>query len=354
MVPCITLGLGKLLDNAAISDQRAREGELLYVGNLYRDAIRQYSESTPAGARPYPDRLDDLLRDPRYPVVRRYLRRPYPDPFTGRAFEPVSAPGAASWAFAARHRNGRSNWRASGTIRQPSPPRRPIGNGNSAMCRRKQDCRSSRRTARQRAPLQAGFPVPTAQRRWRRTPRQRASRPTFTLCAIRHPNHPREPIPVPAVPAIPARHLTAQPPPLAAAHAAGRSRRRRHRLGRAGVVVPASRCRRVARVPPVAAWTLLGLACLGTLCLGRSARARHLWLAAFGAALLALLGWWHTIKPSHERVWADDVARLLEARVEATAWCCAMCATSTGAARPTTRRAGRPASMTCRNCARPT
>lgn len=93
MVPCITLGLGKLLDNAAISDQRAREGELLYVGNLYRDAIRQYSESTPAGARPYPDRLDDLLRDPRYPVVRRYLRRPYPDPFTGRAFEPVSAPG---------------------------------------------------------------------------------------------------------------------------------------------------------------------------------------------------------------------------------------------------------------------
>lgn len=70
------------------------------------------------------------------------------------------------------------------------------------------------------------------------------------------------------------------------------------------------------RVPPVAAWTLLGLACLGTLCLGRSARARRLWLAAFGAALLALLGWWHTIKPSHERVWADDVARLLEARVE--------------------------------------
>ena len=52
MVLCITLGLGKLLDNAAISDQRAREGELLYVGNLYRDAIRQYSESTPAGAGP--------------------------------------------------------------------------------------------------------------------------------------------------------------------------------------------------------------------------------------------------------------------------------------------------------------
>ncbi|RQX88329.1 type II secretion system protein [Burkholderia stagnalis] len=88
----ITLGLGKLLDNAAKSNQRARELELLYVGNLYRHAIRQYSESTPAGARPYPDKLEDLLRDPRYPVVRRYLRRLYPDPVTGQPLAPILAP----------------------------------------------------------------------------------------------------------------------------------------------------------------------------------------------------------------------------------------------------------------------
>jgi len=92
MVLFITLGLGKLLDNVAKSNQRAREDELLYVGTLYRDAIRQYSEGTPAGTRPYPDTLDDLLRDPRYPVVRRYLRQLYSDPMTGRAFEPISAP----------------------------------------------------------------------------------------------------------------------------------------------------------------------------------------------------------------------------------------------------------------------
>lgn len=92
MVLFVTLGLGKLLENVAKSNQRAREAELLYTGNLYRDAIRQYWQSTPVGARPYPEKLDDLLRDPRYPVIRRYLRRLYPDPITGQPFAPIPAP----------------------------------------------------------------------------------------------------------------------------------------------------------------------------------------------------------------------------------------------------------------------
>ena len=92
MVLFITLGLGKLLDNVVKSNQRAREDELLYVGILYRNAIRQYVESAPAGTRPYPDELGDLLHDPRYPVVRRYLRQLYADPITGGTFEAISAP----------------------------------------------------------------------------------------------------------------------------------------------------------------------------------------------------------------------------------------------------------------------
>lgn len=94
MVLFITLGLGKLLENLARSNQRAAEADLIYTGNLYRDAIRQYVQSTPTGARPYPAKLGDLLRDPRYPGMRRYLRRLYPDPLTGRPFVPiVSAEG---------------------------------------------------------------------------------------------------------------------------------------------------------------------------------------------------------------------------------------------------------------------
>jgi hypothetical protein len=89
----ITLGLGKLMDDVRMSNQRARERELLYVGNLYRQAVRQYWQSAPIGAKRYPDKLDDLLRDPRYPVTRRYLRRLYLDPVTGKPFVPVVSPG---------------------------------------------------------------------------------------------------------------------------------------------------------------------------------------------------------------------------------------------------------------------
>lgn len=92
MVLFITLGLGKLLEDVATTSKRSRETELLYIGNLYRDAIRQYSQSTPLGAKPYPEKIGDLLRDPRYPVIRRYLRRLYPDPVTGKAFVLVTAP----------------------------------------------------------------------------------------------------------------------------------------------------------------------------------------------------------------------------------------------------------------------
>lgn len=89
----VSLGIGKLLNNVVKTNQRAREADLLYVGNLYKDAIRQYVQSTPAGSTPWPAELRDLVHDPRYPVTRRYLRKLYPDPMTGKPFATIPAPG---------------------------------------------------------------------------------------------------------------------------------------------------------------------------------------------------------------------------------------------------------------------
>ena len=60
--------------------QREKEAELLFVGGEFRRAIRQYH----AGSGQYPRQLADLLKDPRFPGTRRYLRKLYFDPITGK------------------------------------------------------------------------------------------------------------------------------------------------------------------------------------------------------------------------------------------------------------------------------
>jgi type II secretory pathway pseudopilin PulG len=60
--------------------QREKESELLFVGMQYRDAIRRYFET---GSQTYPPNLEVLLLDPRYPAIRRHLRRPWHDPING-------------------------------------------------------------------------------------------------------------------------------------------------------------------------------------------------------------------------------------------------------------------------------
>ncbi len=63
--------------------KREKEQELLFVGHQFRQAIRLYYENTPPLGRPYPSRLEDLLADPRYPSIRRYLRKIHADPING-------------------------------------------------------------------------------------------------------------------------------------------------------------------------------------------------------------------------------------------------------------------------------
>lgn len=62
--------------------QREREKELLFIGHEFQAAIAAYYN---AGGRQFPQELNDLLEDKRWPEPRHFLRRLYADPMTGQA-----------------------------------------------------------------------------------------------------------------------------------------------------------------------------------------------------------------------------------------------------------------------------
>ena len=68
------------------------------------------------------------------------------------------------------------------------------------------------------------------------------------------------------------------------------------------------------RFPALLAWCVVGGATVFAPWL--RGRAPRLIFAAMAVALVALLAWWQSLTPSHERVWADDVARLLDFELE--------------------------------------
>jgi type II secretory pathway pseudopilin PulG len=74
--------------------QREKEVELMFVGDQFRQAIRFYYERTPGALKRYPQTLEELLADARYPQPQRYLRRLYADPLTGKPeWGLIAAPG---------------------------------------------------------------------------------------------------------------------------------------------------------------------------------------------------------------------------------------------------------------------
>jgi type II secretory pathway pseudopilin PulG len=66
--------------------QRARETELLFVGDQYRRAIESYWRATPGRVKTLPVSVEALLTDDRFPTPVRHLRQLYPDPLTGEPF----------------------------------------------------------------------------------------------------------------------------------------------------------------------------------------------------------------------------------------------------------------------------
>ena len=86
MVVIVGLASGLAGQSWRTTVQRAREAELLWRGQQYQKALSSYY-SVRQGQQSFPAKLDDLLRDPRFPHVVRHLRKLYDDPMTGGAWE---------------------------------------------------------------------------------------------------------------------------------------------------------------------------------------------------------------------------------------------------------------------------
>jgi type II secretory pathway pseudopilin PulG len=77
MVGAATLKIGALMQRAQA------EEELLDIGAAFSAALQSYAAATPAGQPLQPPSLQELLKDPRTPALRRHLRKIFVDPVTG-------------------------------------------------------------------------------------------------------------------------------------------------------------------------------------------------------------------------------------------------------------------------------
>ena len=84
------LGLASFGEIASHAAQREKEAELLFRGNQFREGIASYYKKEQR----YPQSLEQLLEDKRYPMPVRHLRKLYRDPMSGEAdWALVEAPG---------------------------------------------------------------------------------------------------------------------------------------------------------------------------------------------------------------------------------------------------------------------
>src|SRR5690606_5191204 len=82
LVALIGVALTAAAELASTALQRDREQELLFIGAAYVAAIESYSRHSPGGNE-FPQQLEDLIKDPRLPSLRRHIRRLYRDPMSG-------------------------------------------------------------------------------------------------------------------------------------------------------------------------------------------------------------------------------------------------------------------------------
>ncbi|GAB2703637.1 hypothetical protein [Aliiglaciecola aliphaticivorans] len=70
------------------------------------------------------------------------------------------------------------------------------------------------------------------------------------------------------------------------------------------------------RLITVALWAAAGLSMMVALTGLPSRKSCNLATVAFISAVAILAAWWSTLQPSHHRLWANDVAQLLDARID--------------------------------------
>jgi type II secretory pathway pseudopilin PulG len=89
----IGIGLAIASQTWSAAIRRAKERELLWVGQQYSRAIQSYYVSSP-GNKNFPTSLDELLSDHRFPIPVRHIRSLYPDPIeTSEQWGLVTQPG---------------------------------------------------------------------------------------------------------------------------------------------------------------------------------------------------------------------------------------------------------------------
>lgn len=92
MVVILGLAAGMAGQTWSSTMQKAREAELLWRGQQYQQAIASYYAVKHGPQKMLPAKLEDLVRDPRFPNVVRHIRKVFNDPMTGEDLELVTDP----------------------------------------------------------------------------------------------------------------------------------------------------------------------------------------------------------------------------------------------------------------------
>jgi type II secretory pathway pseudopilin PulG len=88
----MAIALTKMLPVLSQQSQREKEVELLWMGQQYQTAIRDYYSNSPGNIKQYPKELSELLEDRRFFGIKRHLKKPYRDPMTNKEWGMIKTP----------------------------------------------------------------------------------------------------------------------------------------------------------------------------------------------------------------------------------------------------------------------